>query len=275
MARRKTGPVTAAEGEFIKANTPRLAPEAIGAELNRTPGIIRQWIRDNLPSLAAPAQAATKAEIKVDLERSLKWQYLREELTEEEVRYFLEQYSLYVQQFKNDVLPSEQDQLFNMLKLDIAIHRNRRDVRTIRLEIDRLEDEYRLLPPAGDRGQVEFQQARTLEASMGGLRAAETARESQWLKMSQELRNLQGELKATRHQRVDKATTMKETWLEVIQRLQDDDYKSIVGTAAEHSRLATNKEQDRLARYHEFEDGTLDQPLLTAETVPEDEDEGS
>jgi hypothetical protein len=32
-------------------------------------------------------------------------------------------------------------------------------------------------------------------------------------------------------------------------------------------RLAMQKEKERLADYHEFADGTVDQPLLTPETV--------
>lgn len=271
MAKRKTGPITTAEGETIRANYPAQSAEAIGSMLDRTPAIVSRWIRDNLrTNTQAPA---AKAEIKSDLKRSLKWQHVREEMTSEEGSYFEEQYSSYVQQFKSDILPSEQDQIFNMLRIDIAIHRNRREARTMQDEINRLEDEYRSLPPPARREPDHVQRAREIETVMGGLRAASSARNTEFTKLSSELRSLQDELKATRSQRIDKATTMKESWIDVIKRLQDEDYRSHVGTAAELSKRSTEAEETRLAAWHTFEDGNLDQPILTSETALSDEPE--
>ena len=36
-------------------------------------------------------------------------------------------------------------------------------------------------------------------------------------------------------------------------------------------RVASEKAIDRLAEYHEYEDGTVDQPILNAETIKEEE----
>ena len=36
-------------------------------------------------------------------------------------------------------------------------------------------------------------------------------------------------------------------------------------------RIAANKASDRLSEYHEYEDGTVDQPLLNSDTLIEEE----
>ena len=279
MARKtKSGPISPAEGAVIKAGLAAgETVDAVAARLNRSVGLVQKWADANLPRAGSGAGASPrkdKVEIKHTLKRSLKWQYLREELTEAEVDYFQEQYACYVQQFRDDILPSEEDQIFNMIKLDIATHRNRRDVRVLREELDRLEAEYRSLPAPADREQAEQMRARDIENAMGGIRAAETARDASWLKQHTELRSLQEELKATRSQRVNKDFSMKESFVDVLRRLQDDDYRGAIGTGAEYSRQATEREQNRLAKWHEFEDGKLDQPVLTAETALPEGDEG-
>ena len=43
-----------------------------------------------------------------------------------------------------------------------------------------------------------------------------------------------------------------------------------MGVEMEKMRLATNAETERLSEYHKYEDGTIDQPLLTPDSVKED-----
>lgn len=272
MSNRRTGPISAQEAHLIRTNVGLKTYGEIALLINRTEAAVHKWVRNNLPREVAvsAAPAVNKDEIKSNLRRNLKWQYLREELTIEEVSYFEEQYACYVQQFKDDVLPSEEDQIFNLIKLDIAVHRNRRDVRLYREERVRLEDEYRSLPPRLEMADEDRARTAEIDLSLGNLQHAETARTSEYLKLSSELQSLQSDLKATRAQRVNKIDSFKESWTDVLKKLQEEEYQATAGTYAELSRLASDKEERRLTAWHKFADDKLDQPLLTAETALEE-----
>ena len=43
-----------------------------------------------------------------------------------------------------------------------------------------------------------------------------------------------------------------------------------IGIEMEKMRHATNTEADRLSEYHKYEDGTIDQPFLTPDSVKDD-----
>lgn len=269
MTRRKTGPIGPAEAAVIRAKAATLTAGEIAAELGRTEAIVAKWISANMPR-ASLAGARPKDEIKSELKRGLKWQYLREELTENEVVYFEERYSEYVQQFREDILPTEEDQIFSMIKLDIAIHRNRKDVARMRSVIEQLEADWKDLPRERERDDVQRARAREIEQLLGNYRNAERGLEDAWLKQSKEIRSLQEELKATRQQRVSRVESARESFVEVLKNLADPEFRRRTGIDAEFARAATDKEEKRLTGWHRFADGKLDQPILTAETALEE-----
>ena len=47
----------------------------------------------------------------------------------------------------------------------------------------------------------------------------------------------------------------------------DELFRSQIGIDMEKMRLAMEKEKERLSEYHNYEDGAVDQPFLTPETL--------
>jgi hypothetical protein len=76
------------------------------------------------------------------------------------------------------------------------------------------------------------------------------------------------DLKATREQRIQKLENNKSTMAGLIEKvLRDPDFFEEQGKYIEKMRMALEKEKERLSDYHKYEDGTVDQPLLTPDTV--------
>jgi hypothetical protein len=75
-------------------------------------------------------------------------------------------------------------------------------------------------------------------------------------------------LKATREQRIEKLESDRQTLTSLVNKiLRDPDFYEQEGKALERMRLAMEQEKERLSDYHKYDDGTLDQPFLTPETV--------
>ena len=76
------------------------------------------------------------------------------------------------------------------------------------------------------------------------------------------------DLKATREQRIEKLENNKQTLASLVNKiLRDPDFYEQEGKALEKMRMAMEQEKERLSDYHEYADGTVDQPFLTPETI--------
>ena len=96
--------------------------------------------------------------------------------------------------------------------------------------------------------------------------------------LSKDYKDLQGkksgmlkDLKATREQRIKRLEDSKQTftgWIKNV--LQNAAFREELSINMEKLRLAVDKESARLAGYHKYDDGVIDQPLLTPETYSDD-----
>jgi hypothetical protein len=81
------------------------------------------------------------------------------------------------------------------------------------------------------------------------------------------------EMKGTREARIKHLESNKNNFLSVIRRIvEDKPFRTRLGIDMEKHRVATQIEYRRLSDYYEFEDGTVDQPLLTPDNIIGEED---
>ena len=62
-----------------------------------------------------------------------------------------------------------------------------------------------------------------------------------------------------------------QTWAELIEWLDVGDNREELGREVAIFRLAVDKATEKLSDYHEFCDGTVDRPILSSETIGEDD----
>ena len=80
------------------------------------------------------------------------------------------------------------------------------------------------------------------------------------------------DMKATREQRVKRFEDSKSSFGGFMTYLIANPAQTrAYGVEMEQMRMAMEKEKERLSAYHEYEDGIVDQPFLTPDTVLEDE----
>ena len=78
------------------------------------------------------------------------------------------------------------------------------------------------------------------------------------------------EMKGTREQRIKRLEDSKQSFTSwVASLMQDPALMKQYGIEMEKMRMAMKKEGERLSGLHQYEDGTVDQPFLTPDTVIE------
>ena len=89
--------------------------------------------------------------------------------------------------------------------------------------------------------------------------------------MLKENKDIATKLKASRDQRKNINEDAHHTWPAYLRMLEDPKQREVIGRETELRKLAADKAVTRLAKWHKFEDGEVDQPFLNASTVQDDE----
>jgi prefoldin subunit 5 len=109
-----------------------------------------------------------------------------------------------------------------------------------------------------------------LERQMASLRASQESLNRDYRELQSKKASILREMKGTREQRIKRLEDSKQSFTAWIASLmQDPETLKRYGIEMEKMRLAMVKEKERLGAYHKYEDGTVDQPFLTPDTVQE------
>lgn len=261
----KTGRLSKQEWNFIERNADRMTPEQIALELNRELDPILNHLRKIGKSLNKKEDFETQAEY--DLKTRPYWKELRNQFTEEELDGFLYYWKTMIGQFNRDVLPTEELQILTLCKLEILMNRALREQRDHALKIEDYEGQLM----AEKRERFDDQDRDLifdLERQIAAMRSAKEALSKDFKDLQTKQSSVLKDLKATRDQRLDRINSNKQTIDSLITKLNTDPvFKEECSVAMEKMRLAIIEEKKRLGAFHTFDDGEIDRPFLSDETV--------
>jgi hypothetical protein len=123
----KRGRLGHPEMNFIRENIKTLGLNETSKHLNRSPDLVSQFARSEgivYEEDLEDDSLVVQASINKDLRKSLDWQALQEEFMETELEFFAYRYSKLMSQFKDDVFPTEETQIFQLIKFEILMQRN-------------------------------------------------------------------------------------------------------------------------------------------------------
>lgn len=262
--------MTKVEEEFMRNNTPALSVAQLAEQINRTEDTVRDWLLRNLGfshDSMVPEEKKHQLVAQKELKESLEWEVLHQELTESELKYFKHRYGKLMSQFSRDeVLATEETQIFMLLKYEILMNRNMRDRKRTVEEMERIEH---IIDNTDTDNQTESGKALllNLENQVRMARAANQNLSAEYVKLTEKHAQLMKDLKATREQRVNKIKNSNLSMIDLIKLTQQEEFRQREGRQLDLIKQATVKEQERLAAPHKYADGEYDQPVLTPETV--------
>lgn len=277
----RSGRISKEEAKYIGEMCNKMSPDDIAAKLGRTPNFVRGHIREQYAGQnmdkKSQAEKTETITIRQELRNSVRWDRLKQELTKEEIRYFEEEYVKLYSQFQSNVLPSEEGQIFDAIKLDILKSRNLIERRRARDEISKLETQQGRFVRDNGEDEESYTDAqkklvRHMESQLQTNREAEQSKTAEFVKLQERYDKLMESLKATRNQRVKDYETGKQTYLGLLKTLQQRDIQAYEGRQGGLMKLATDKEYRRLGSLHQYEDGSLDRPILSADTIDQEDE---
>ena len=262
----KKGRFSNEEMEFIEANAEVLSPDQMAKELNRDPASVRDWIKKKIGF--SPKQKK-EAAVANELKSKPYFKELSNQFTAEELEMFQFHFKKMWSQFRDDVFHTEEMQIVDTIKLEIlmnrilrAQHESQEQIRGI----GRILEAEKQLP----RNERDTEQIINLERQVAVTRASQETLSKDYKDLQARKATMLKDLKGTREQRVKAIEDSKLTFASLVKKIATDyQFRSKIGVDMEKMRLAVENEKERLSEYSDYNDGQVDQPFLTPETLKE------
>ena len=264
----KKGRFSKTEQEFIKENHKKMSNLEIGTHLDRDPVSIESYVKEKIGTALLDDR---EIEALHDLQNRPFWKDLQKQFSEEELQSLLYHWGRIITQFRDDVLPTEELQIIDAIKLEILMNRALIGQQTNMKSID----QYEQLVTDEKGKSLEIQDKDyifNLERQIAVCRAAQDSLTREYKDLQTKKAAMLKDLKATREQRIKRLEDSKQTFIGWVRNLMSNpEARRSIGIEMEKMRLAMDKEGQRLSEYHQYEDGTIDQPFLTPDSVKGDE----
>lgn len=258
----KTGRLSKEEKRTIDRIAPSVTVEDIAKKLDRSVDSVEKYIKENLRIGISASEAAG-----YELEDRPYWVELRQQFTSDELELFKYHWSRIISQFKDDVFPTEELQVVDVIKLEILMNRclkgNKENIEQISTYEVMIRDER-----SRDKDQQDTDYIINLERQVASLRASQESLNRDYRELQAKKSAMLREMKGTREQRIKRLEESKQSFTSwVAAMMQDPERMKRYGIQMEKMKAAMKKEEERLSSFHTYEDGTVDQPFLTPDTI--------
>lgn len=258
----RKGRISKEEERIISRLINTMVPEDIAKELDRDVESIDQFIKRKFRHNLSPEEEATYS-----LEDRPYWSELASQFTEEELKLFKYHWGRIISQFNDDVFPTEELQVIDVIKLEILMNRCLRSNKDNIVQIN-VYDKMIAAERERDKDQQDMDYIFNLERQSASLRASQEALNKDYRELQTKKAAILREMKGTREQRIKRLEDSKQSFTSWVAMLIDNpDKMKQYGIEMEKMRLAMEKERDRLSSYHTYADNTVDQPFLTPDTI--------
>ena len=257
----KKGRISKEEHSFIETSVNKLTPKEIAKSLNRNPDSVGEYIKKHFDIGTSPQEKA-----QYDLRDRPYYYELKQQFDQDELELFDYYWGRIVGQFNNDVLPTEEMQILDVVKIEVMMNRCLKSQKDNVNAINRLEIEIQALLDLPD--PEELDRVLNMERQVGALRAAQENLSKDFRDLQDKKGKMLKDMKATREQRIKRLEDARESFGSWVAHLaQNPDKLKAYGIQMEKMRLSMESEKERLGQYHKYEDGAVDRPFLNHETV--------
>lgn len=266
----KKGRISKSEEGLIKDNL-HLDLKALGEKLSRDPNSVAEFIKRKVASgdFIAPSWLDENGDdtAHYNLISRPYWNELKEQFTSGELELFKYHWVRIVSQFNNEVNPTEEMQVVDLIKLDLYMNRCGK---TSKENLDQI-DNLTALITAERQNELDQQDSDTIfnmERQLAGLKASQESLGKDYRELQTKKNSMLKDMKGTRDQirkRLEDSKSNFTSWMAHL--ISNPAQAAEYGKEMEMMRLAQVKEKERLSQFHKYTDDMVDQPFLTPETV--------
>ena len=256
----KRGRMSDEEKSFLDQYLESRTDEELAESLDRSLSFVSKY-RKTRPSLI---ETEEEGEILGRLHAAYFWHELLDQLTAEELKGYEARWIALHQQFQ-DVLPTDQMQIKDLIILEMLINRVLTEKKQVISTIQRLEQQL----AREEEKPIEFQDMQfmlNLETQLNAAMASQNARTTEHMKLQEKKDAKFKDLKATRDQRFKQLEDSRKSFFDLMRLLDQKETRQKEGHQIEIMRLAAENSQNDLSEYTEYDDGTVDKPMLNSDT---------
>jgi hypothetical protein len=250
--------LTLSERKYIKDNYTGMTIKEIAFNLDKPELLISEFIEKHLK------EHKQEEAICPVLRTKKVWKLLQQQFSPDELSYFEHSYNSMREQFKEDIMATEEKQIFQAIELEILMHRNKKQQYSTQLEIERLDQ---LIHDLENSDAEDFDRKTQLVSFLNSAKASIPATAKQYTEHSEKYTKILGSLKATREQRIKVYENSKVDILGMIKAHEEQKYREKQMDQMEIMKAALLAEQKRLGSLHTYADKKLDTPILNATTI--------
>lgn len=270
---KKRGQLGLDEEKYIRDNIGSLSVEVIAENLNRSTAPVQRYIEEARLT-QDPEEATDDRILRQKLHGKNFWIEIKRQFDEDsgELEYFESLWINLIRQFREDVLPAEELQIKQFITIDILINRSMKERKRHISETEKLQKQ---VDKEYDKPETERDIAKlvNMETQLSFARNSIANYTNEYTKLLNEQQKISKDLKATREQRIKRIEDGKSSWVGLIRMLEDEEIREREGREMEIISMATDKVMLTLEGYHQYADGGIDSPFLTAESVTEKKEE--
>ena len=264
---KKRGQLSLDEEKFIRENINSLSIENMANQLNRSEAPVKRYIDEN-SLLVSDDEKQDYNLLKHKLHSKTFWQEIRRQFDEDtgELAYFEDTWVGLIRQFREDVLPAEELQIKQFITIDILINRSMKERKRHISETEKLQ---KLVDKEYEKpeDQRDIPRLSSLETQLSFARNSIANYTNEYTKLLNEQQKISKDLKATREQRIKRIEDGKSSWTGLIRMLEDEELREKEGKEMAILSMAANKTFQKMSDYHSYQDGVVDKPFLTPDTV--------
>ena len=264
---RKPGKLSLEEEQTIRDYAPTVSLDHIAKKINRNVSTVKKYCdKNNITYVGMSSEIQEDMILRSRLHEKPYWHEIKKQLTDVELEYFTVTWIRIMKQFREDIIYSEELQVKQWITLEIMANKVMQDRKLAHAQVVRVDEmlnrEYSLSEEHRDTDLIV-----RLEQELSMLRGSSSSYTQEHIKILDKIEKYQRELKAARADRVRKIEDSKSSFAGFIKALEDETRRQLLGEEIELNKLAKNAAKDRLSKFHTYEDGSIDQPLLTPENV--------
>jgi hypothetical protein len=260
----RKGRMSKVETKFITENADTMEVEDIATRIDRDPAAVEKFIKRKLH-----LGLSDEEEVAYALEERPYWPVLKQQFTGDELELVKYHWGRIISQFKDDVFPTEEIQVIDVIKLELLMNRslkyNKQNIDELNV-LEKLVAEERSV----DADQRDRDYIMNMERQIATIRASQESLNRDYRDLQTKKSAMLKEMKGTREQRIKRLEDSRQTFTGWVAHLMHNpQLTKQYGLEMEKMRLAMEKEKARLSEYHTYNDGLVDQPFLTPETAKE------
>jgi len=264
MSRKRGALATKEQDIILELYGDNVSVEVIAEKLNRTVGPVKRFLADKSITKFSDSEMTDSGRLRQRLKTRPYWHEVMQHYDKEELEYFVCMWIELMQQFKGDVLATEELEIKEWLTVDILKNRLMRARQDSITEISKIQR------------QIDIEYARedehknpdyimSLEAQLNVARAAVSHFTNDQMKLQGQVKDIRKDLKAARSDRIKRVEDGRLSFVGLVKMLEDEETREHAGWEAELLSKAADRARTNFSESHIYDDNRIDNPIFNSD----------